>query len=232
MGILTTSPRFAPTGGAWSPLDLPDLVRWLDAEDSTFDLTGTEVDRWYDLSGNGWDVQQTTTALKPDRLTATLNGKAVVDFNPDNRLTTVSWTTISQPCTICIVFQPNLGFTTQAPHQSSGSGTSISQTGANAIEVWGGSAGTTFGGVSAGTPYVLTSVQDGASSVQRLNGTVESTATVSGAGVDGHKLGGASFSDTTWSFDGYIAAHIVCSSALGTSDLDLLDDYMIARWGL
>lgn len=68
--------------GAFSPLQLPGLALWLRA-DRGITLNGSNVSGWADLSGNGNDVSQSTTASQPPYVASGINGRPAVNFlNP------------------------------------------------------------------------------------------------------------------------------------------------------
>ncbi len=69
-------------GCGWTPAQISTLV-WFDASNvANFSLSGSLVDQWNDLSGNGNHITATSTA-RPTRNTVTnlINGLAVVTFN-------------------------------------------------------------------------------------------------------------------------------------------------------
>lgn len=67
--------------GEWSPLDLPGLLLWLDADDaSTITDTANLVDQWDDKSGNANHLTS-TLALRPSTGVRTINSLNVIDFD-------------------------------------------------------------------------------------------------------------------------------------------------------
>jgi hypothetical protein len=69
----------------FTPLDLPGLVGWWDADDaSTFTYSsGTFISQWDDKSGKGYHLVQSTGANQPDR-SGTINGRSSVVFDGSN----------------------------------------------------------------------------------------------------------------------------------------------------
>jgi hypothetical protein len=65
----------------FSPLDLPNLALWLDAQDAaTVSLAGTSVSQWSDKSGKGNHATQATGAAQPQYGISTINGKPCMDI--------------------------------------------------------------------------------------------------------------------------------------------------------
>src|SRR5690606_26767452 len=71
-----------PSGGGWTPADAT-MAYWAEAvDDASFSLVSGAVSVWYDKSGNGINVAQSTSANRPTRVTD------AVDFDGTNdRLT-------------------------------------------------------------------------------------------------------------------------------------------------
>jgi hypothetical protein len=68
----------ARKAGGWSPLDLPGLVAWWDASDtSTITASGSDVTAWADKSSNGLDLAA-EDATKPKTGLVTQNGLNVL----------------------------------------------------------------------------------------------------------------------------------------------------------
>jgi hypothetical protein len=76
---------------SFSPLDLPSLAGWWDADDaSTFTYSsGTLVSQWDDRSGNGYHLVQSTGASQPSR-SGTINSRSSVVFDGSNDFFTVA----------------------------------------------------------------------------------------------------------------------------------------------
>ena len=69
-----------PIANAQGPV-ADGLVFWLDASrPSDLELSGDNVTRWNDRSGNGYYAEQTDSALQPTYVSGALNGKGIVDF--------------------------------------------------------------------------------------------------------------------------------------------------------
>ena len=67
---------------SFSPLDLPNLELWLDADDpETITLNGADVSQWDDKSINARHVDKTVAAEQPFLEVAGQNGKDVIAFD-------------------------------------------------------------------------------------------------------------------------------------------------------
>jgi hypothetical protein len=67
--------------GGFNPKSLPSLVGWWDASDSsTITLNGSTVSEWRDKSNSGFHVSQSTAANQPAYVSASLNGRAGIDW--------------------------------------------------------------------------------------------------------------------------------------------------------
>jgi hypothetical protein len=104
-------------GGGFDPLSLSPAL-WLDASDSStlYDaVTGGSlvaadglVARWEDKSGNARHVAQATSGDRPLRKTSQINGKDVVRFVSDDRLSRIS--SVIGIGTLFIVNKPTFTF--------------------------------------------------------------------------------------------------------------------------
>lgn len=82
--------RNAAGPAAWTPLDIPGCVLWLDASQIVGLADGDPVTTWPDLSGGGYDAIQVAPALKPIYRTGIQNGLPVVRFDGLNDILTVA----------------------------------------------------------------------------------------------------------------------------------------------
>ena len=66
-----------PSGGTWTPTDLPSLAVWYDADTAgDFTLSGSDIVQWNDKSGNARHLSTLTGTLT--RQTNIQNGRAIV----------------------------------------------------------------------------------------------------------------------------------------------------------
>lgn len=71
----------------WSPAQITTAL-WLDANDSsTITLNGSTVSQWNDKSGNGRNVIQATAGSQPTYIASGLNNKPVLSFDGGDLLT-------------------------------------------------------------------------------------------------------------------------------------------------
>jgi hypothetical protein len=78
--LLLNSGRF---GGGFSPLDIPNLEAWWDAQDTgTISGTASAVTQWNDKSGNGYHLAPVGTGNEPAQLT--VGGENMISFDSTN----------------------------------------------------------------------------------------------------------------------------------------------------
>lgn len=106
MSNVVINPFVFGAAAAFSPSDISGLEFWIDADDSSFTLTGSLVDQWNDISGNSRHVTGSGTA-RPTK--TTVGGLEVVDFDGSNDVLTWSGTSfdLSTGWTICAVMAHN-----------------------------------------------------------------------------------------------------------------------------
>jgi hypothetical protein len=78
---------------AWTPLLLPGLTAWYDAQDnSTFVLNGSSIAQWNDKSGNNYNASQITTSKQPVLTGSGINGYQSIYYNGVNNQALVAST--------------------------------------------------------------------------------------------------------------------------------------------
>jgi hypothetical protein len=109
-------PLILPQNNLYLPTDTPNLIGWWSALDPNGDGTlpsdGSGMSIWKDKSGNGHDISQSTTALKPTFHRNVSNGKPAVLF--DNSFSQFLYTSVFEPgspftgmiYSIQIIYQP------------------------------------------------------------------------------------------------------------------------------
>lgn len=92
----------------FKPTQYANNALWFDASQLALANNAT-VATWPDLSGNGWDVSQSTTTAQPTYLTNQMNGKAVVRFDgvDDHLRSSLSSLTASSERSIIAVVRVN-----------------------------------------------------------------------------------------------------------------------------
>jgi len=225
---------------SFSPLDIPGLALWLDASDSTTlfqDSAGTTpatadndvVGCMSDKSGNGYHAVQVTTANKPLLKLAQQNGKSVVRFDGvnDNMLANFG-ATISQPGTLLFAFNPK------------GSSANYLCDGVSPLYRW---ALYSIGGVHmyAGTGFstgfgwpsqmaIATAVFNGASSIARRNGAQTASGNAGTNSLTGLTIAGRVEPGSPLTVD--IAELLLYTGALSTPNIEALEAYLNAKWGV
>lgn len=88
----------------FSPLLISDLNLWLDAadEDSITDDAGA-ISQWNDKSGNGFNVVQSSSSLKPTYVSSVQNGNNIVRWDGGDSLTRDPFTWPTQYFTVFFV---------------------------------------------------------------------------------------------------------------------------------
>ncbi len=211
-----------------APPDLPGLQFWYNAD--TLGLPdAAPVASWADGSSHGRTLSATGSE-QPTYRKGVLGGRPVVRFNGANRLSTAAVASIPQPSTICVV----------GSAASWGSGWhAFVDTGVTAynqqIALAGGRyttwAGATLTGPAADkAPHVLCAVFSGAFSTLRVDGGAAWTGNAGTYGITGLTLGRAPQGDQPLTGD--IAEVVIYSSALPTTYLDQLGNYLASRYGL
>jgi hypothetical protein len=229
-------------GGAFDPTSITGCQLWLDASDSTtlFDATsggslptdGGNVKRWEDKSGNARHATEST--YPPIRKTAILNGLDAIRWNGTTSVIKSTLTNLSQPYTIFSVTKwdgtiPGDGYRFFYDSQGS-SGRAL--LGVNLSDYY----------IDSGTQVMVDQPDtntnayavcyNAGSSTFHVNGnpiTMSSPGTKS-SGTEfwiGHWWGGDNFT-----FKGDFGEILIYNSALGTSDREAVESYLMTKWGI
>ena len=240
-----------PSGAPYvfTPLDLPDLVGWWDADAaSTFTYSsGTSVSQW-DSKVNGYNLVQATGASQPSR-SGTINGLSSVVFDGTNDFLSVADfdMTGTQRVTIAVVMTAasSASFRIIVEHGTDGQDGAwttfknlsdkfamqkTSTAGANSFE--------TTGALST-TPKVVVGVHDGTLSSQETTvwmdnsnaGTRSNTANTNSGNVNATLRVGAR-QGTSLFLNGQIAELVITKSALSTTEREALQTYLADKWGI
>lgn len=213
---------------AFTPLSLPGLVAWYDA-DAITGLSDTDpVTTWNDLSGNGWNLGQSTAAAKPLYRTGILNSKPVLRFDGTDDFMVNSDFNLGGQMTIIVVYANRTG----------GNGSLFSNDVANgplqretSTFYHGSQPAITTTSLNLSNLYVALFDWDRRSHQVRLDGAVAGSALGTGdATGTTFKIGARS---TGIEFlNGDIAEVIVCATLLGGNDLANVESYLTTKWGL
>jgi hypothetical protein len=236
LGVVAAN-RTAPP----SPIPLPGLAAWWDADDAaTFTLTGALVEQWRDKSGAGATLNAPTAGKRPSR-SGTQNGHTTVVFNHHVVKTSAGVTAIG--------FAPSYTFTlcVANKHVTNTSYNALPVTMTNAykgahFEAWnsdrflytdsqGGFVG--FGADAATKAWhILTDTLNGTTLTEYLNGTLVKSATFAGTGPDEPQVVGfAARDDGVTEYVGEIAEAIVYNRVLSTVERQQVESYLKTKWG-
>lgn len=257
-----------PPGGITDPDDVTGCVGWYDASDSATLLDAVvggspvaddaAVEVFTDKSALGTirDWQQTTTANKPIRRAAQINGLDVLDFDGTNDImaldagaanTFYDYSTQVQAKTVFVVSQPVTAATVADSsslqlYRTATTGAGGLVTGeiayrANAQTfVSDGTAATTC---STSAPSIITLSQSGSGNIEDVismwldGASVARDSGNNGALVSADvvtELGGASLSSLY--FDGYICEVIFYDNELSADDRASVETYLADKWGI
>jgi hypothetical protein len=230
------------SGGAaaFSPSDLAaPLELWFDANDlatlwqdsgRTTPVTADAdpVGAWDDKSGNTRHATQAVAGTRPLYKTAQFGAKAGIDFVSSDFLATPSFTR-AQPSTWFVVVDAD-GTGPGRPFASTGPVTlNILFVVATNWAIYAG--GVLSDGAVSTSPAVVQTLFNGASSKVRKDGGAGSGGD---AGTDSHSGAlniGIGSDGATEPFDGRIAELLCYDGNLSTTDLDLVGNYLAAKWG-
>lgn len=246
-GILNRRGFFG--GKIFSPSSIAGLQLWLDATTGLFDATsggnpvtadGSSVARWEDQSGSGYHVTQATLANRPLLKTAIRNSKNVIRFDgsndilvsaniPDNNLLTLTAFVVANPIGLGggnagRMFERGTGVVNFFMYF----GTGISMIGGGS-QVIGGSA-------PIGSFYLFgarLSGVGGATTTLRINKSIVATGDTASAPNTAnttYQIGNRTDLARTWNGD--IAELIIYNQALTTEQIDSVETYLSAKWGL
>lgn len=247
--VLLKSPAVvAPGGGFTSPLDLPNLFAWYEADAGVLHggspaLTGESVDTWQDQSGNGRHLTQTGSPLVVTYSTSNhpLNGLGTISKGGANSLmissaVDLSGTTVS----VWVLVKQTGGPSGRVVSYN----ISASDTGATAFIAAYFASDTTptayqNGNKSTGTVVdeswnTLCSVWDGTNNTLYINNVgqtpVASTPTFAASGLitvgDKDPAGGSN------GLTGAFAEIVIVKGVMSSTDRSNMASYSLAKWGV
>lgn len=239
---------------AWTPAQITTAL-WLDANDSsTITLNGTTVSQWNDKSGNGRNATQATAASQPTYSPTGLNNKAVLSFDGDDFLANTAPGALlrnTPGATIMAVCNFTNNFTTRAPISISTPTSGTNRAGlflrgtgytgyglaARRLDLTSSSfvGSSTF---SAATNVLLGAVIDYANTdaFSYVNGNLDAsnTAFITAGNTSDTDSGAVYIGRSSTTLNpmlGTIAEIIVVSSAVTTSERQLMEGYLAWKWG-
>lgn len=241
----------APTGG---PADIANLKVWYDGDDLAYiTKNGSNlVSAWLDKSGNGFDLAQSTTGLKPTWTATALNGRAGITFGGGSVLVGNSNPILATGTghTIFAVVKV-AAFTTGFAHvmmiKSDAVDTvsyGLSSTGGYA-DMFFGAPSTWFsyhwsaGGTVIGTPYNMSTTYNGSGAGTSGNFVAYSNTVSQSISADGGhgvttvpNLVGAYDATGAFGFNGPILEIIDYSRLLTSGERATINSYLSTKWGI
>ena len=234
-----------PLATGFTPRNISGLAAWWDAGDAASITTVSgRVSQWNDKSGNGVHATQTTANNRPVNTSQTLNGRAVMTFDGSNDIMSFTGTARTDE-TQFVVVRNNMvagGVSTQQILGDASSGFGL-----NAIIKNDGAANSDLlaqcGGFVVGTtaaryqfpannpfgPAVVSAIRSSASGgILRTNGVQRATCTTSNSYALA-RIGGVG---SSFPLNGYIAEIVIYSRALSVADVQRVERYLGAKWGL
>jgi hypothetical protein len=243
-------------GGTWplsfvNPLSLSGLQLWLDASDATtlFDATSGGslvaadggVARWEDKSGNTRHATQATSANRPLRKTSVQGSKDVLRFDGSNDFFSLSAVTTTSSYTSFFVFRrtsAGIHSVSLGPATANGNyaawwfSDNFVYESSNSVNDF-----TTHGSANTSTgAFALVTTRTGTNSIAtRRNGSTLATVT-SGAGVTNPASGSwtavGRASNSPITHNGDMCEVILYDSALSDANRALVENYLLAKWGI
>ena len=224
----------AAAGGGFVPSDVAGLLAWFQADNAgSITSSGGAVSQWNDLSGNGNHLTQAAGANQPTTGTRTVNGRNVIDFDGTGDYLDVTMTSDATPYTFIFVGLFDTTAVQQNVIDAVGSSNRAVVLCSNA-GVYGLYAATlTASAVAPSTTNagIVASIFNGASSAMYVDG---GTSIISGNPFEGNFVGltlGARH-DGNLNFNGVIGEVLIYDSALPSTDLNSIGDYLATRWGM
>lgn len=172
--------------GAWTPRRRGSrLFAWFRADASNILLTSGAVERWYDRSGNGRDLAQSTPAnrLGWSASESAFNNRAAVLGTGSGWLDAIAAWTLTQPFTVYVVGQSGsfADWRTILDHNGSGARSAVRVETSNLLATYAGVANVTSANVA--NASIFATIFNGASSAHYVNSVTASG--TSSPGTDG-----------------------------------------------
>lgn len=218
-------------GAAAGGLPVAGAMLWLDASQITGLSDGAAIATWPDMSGNGHDFTQSTSAMRPTYKAGILNGQPVARFDGGDILNNTSIGTKAQPITIFGVAKTGASNIVADVLILSSSGSLTMQiSGTNNFELYAGASLKTAATAATSTWYVWTALYSGGSSAQWINGASAASGNAGSTGLSGTTSISRALSGSYWQSD--VAEIIIYHGALGTTDRQALESYLGAKYGI
>lgn len=224
----------AAAGGGFVPSDVAGLLAWFQADNAgSITSSGGAVSQWNDLSGGGNHLAQATGANQPTTGTRTINGRNVIDFDGTNDYMAVTMTSDATPYTI--IFVGRLDTTASQQNIIDGSGSSnravLLCSNSAKYGMYGAALRSSTVTPSTTNAEIVIGIFNGSSSVMYVDG---GASVASGDPFEGAYVGltvGSRY-DGAVNFNGIIGEVLIYNSALSSTDLNSIGDYLATRWGM
>jgi hypothetical protein len=224
-------------GGAFSPLDLPGLVAWYDASDtSSITEAGGLVSQWDDKSGNGFHIVQATGSQQPTTGSHTMNSLNTLYFQPGGTDRMASASNPLSGATACSMGYvakriPTGVATYAAPVNGYGGDTDswYPYNDGNRYEWFGTSVRKSWanGATLTDAHYATIVSAAGAYGVWHNGSSVFSTGTNTVSVATNAIIG---YNNIGGTVDQDISEIVLCATNLGTTDRQALEAYFAAKW--
>ena len=234
-----------PLATGFTPRSISGLAAWWDASDAASITTVSgAVSQWNDKSGNGVHATQTTANNRPVNTSQTLNGRAVMTFDGSNDIMSFTGTARTDE-TQFVVVRNNMVASAVSTQQIVGSGASgyglaatIKNDGSVNSDLWAYCGGFVVGtttarySFSANNPFgpaVVAAIRSSASGgILRTDGVQRATCTTSNS----YALASIGGAGASFPLNGYIAEIVVYSRALSVAEVQRVERYLGAKWGI
>ena len=243
MRISIKNPAFLGVSRGFTPLTISGCVAWYDASDSTtITKSSNRVSQWNDKSASGWNLTQATGGSQPLWVSADQNGKDVISFVGAREMDNTSYSSENATAhfTKFIVNSYANATTNAYPMYSGGTGGNGQQLGGDRYFRASNDSNyayytesgitmnlneTVYDGTGSGNSGRLNAWLRGVSKTLTYNGTVPATTSA----VNGLTVGSASGAAY---LEGKICEIIIYNTTLSSGDRILVENYLIAKWGL
>lgn len=237
-------------GAAFVPTDISGLQAWYDASDAaSITDSGGAVSQWNDKSGNTRHLVQATGGAKPTTGSATLNGKNVLALDGGDHLLYLGNTAIGPNASVFIVCEQLVSVVNAGIFVPFASSSSDDYNTPNAFCLTTGDASNFFNavrtlsviadypgvGVMPAAVWTARLTSAGATALYRNGGTPNSASAANTYGTaDSGLLIGARYIGGTYgtaNLNGNIGEIVAYDSALSTTNMNLVGNYLAAKWG-
>jgi len=237
MSSLTTVGAGPSSAGGFSPLDIADLQLWLDASKITGIADGADLATWSDLSGNSRHATQSTAANKPHYQEAYQNGLGAVEFDGVHHWMSLDFSSaVSADDHTVIIAMETQNTGTKADQRLIDFEVGrllISCVTATAGKVgywetnWVNAANATDGA------QVLTWQLDNAGTELFRDGiSIADSLALTNRALGGSVGMGREYSGVDYELDGLLFEVLIYSPMLNATDRALVENYLIAKWGI